>query len=530
MAPRLGVAILVAALAASRALGQTTATNERAVVVISDLHMGIGRDASGAWHPYEDFRWAPEFSSFLEAVNSEGKRAVDLVLNGDAFDLVQSAAKDCANSPEVGCTEAEAVARLDRVLTAHQAEIAAARNFARAGSNRVVFVPGDSDAALLFPAVERRLLGAFNAPATRVEVARQGFWLSRDGRIHAEHGHQIGLSAHRFENWPAPFIRRDGREHLIRPLGERIAGGFYERLEGKYPVVDNLAMLGTGVKYALAADGVTDAGELAPDLLKYQLFETMSWQQFRMELDDGDVEPPLWDIAQVRSQGGAMLVSTLPEDDPFRRLAARALADGRLDPVVRSLTDEAIVALCDYRAAVRRARRRFEPAVSQFAPRGPVIAECPRTPETRGAIFDYFWRSRDLTLAKHLESLNARLPVGAKPTVFVHGHSHLADRSQTNANMISGGLLKIPSEGFSPVRGALTPIVINGGAWQRTLTPVQLERVLPDRELRSLQPEDLAPCYSFVQIPAYHDTPAPTVRYWQQNGSGAWALAAACSR
>ena len=33
--------------------------------------------------------------------------------------------------------------------------------------------------------------------------------------------------------------------------------------------------------------------------------------------------------------------------------------------------------------------------MTQFAPRGPAVTECPRTPETRGAIFEYFWRSRD---------------------------------------------------------------------------------------------------------------------------------------
>jgi hypothetical protein len=85
-------------------------------------------------------------------------------------------------------------------------------------------------------------------------------------------------------------------------------------------------------------------------------------------------------------------------------------------------------------------------------------------------------------------------------------------------------------EGFSPVRGAVTPVVINGGAWQRTITPVQLERVLAERELRSLGPEDLAPCYGFVQIPPYADTPAPAVRYWRQETAGGWAIAAGCGR
>ena len=82
-------------------------------------------------------------------------------------------------------------------------------------------------------------------------------------------------------------------------------------------------------------------------------------------------------------------------------------------------------------------------------------------------------------------------------------------------------------DGFSPVRDALSPVVINGGAWQRTITPVQFGRLqeahgMSDAELlAALRPEHLAPCYSFVQIEAYADTPErPSVRYWRQADDG----------
>jgi hypothetical protein len=400
-----------------------------------------------------------------------------------------------------------------------------------------VFVPGDHDAALLGPTINRRLVRALAAPAARAEVVTSAYWLSPDGQVYAEHGHQIGFSAHRFENWPSPFVRRRGSDYLARPWGEQVIQDFYNRVEDRYPVVDNVAAAGIGVKYALAADGVADAGDAAPRLLRYFLL-TMSWQQFRMELNDGEVQPPRWDVSQARVQGPAFLVSAMPDDDLFKPLAARALADGRLAKSVEELTDDEIAAVCDYRAALRRARRRFEAAVTQFAPRGPVVAECPRTPETRGGVFDYFWQSRDLVFARHLETVARRLPGPPRPiTVFVHGHTHLPDRTQTVANMISGGLLKIPMEGFSPVRGALSPVAINGGAWQRTIAPAQLDRLKTERNLsdhdlmRSLQPEDLAPCYSFVHIPPYTGTPVPSVRYWRQaDGGGGWALATGCGR
>jgi hypothetical protein len=507
----------------------------RTIVVLSDLHMGAGRDRSGKWYPYEDFRWSPEFAAFLAAVDRQGGSAVDLILNGDTFELLQSTESNCAGAAAgLGCNEVEALARLERVLRAHEADVKALGQFARAGSNRVVFVPGDHDAALLVPGIGRQVERALAAPAGRVEVTASGDWSSADDQVYAEHGHQIGPSAHRFENWPSPFVRRGGREQLARPWGEAVIQELFNRYEPRYPVIDNVVASGIGVKYALAADSA-DVGDLAAPLVRYLLF-TMSWQQFRMELDDGDVQPPTWDVAQVRAQGPPFLVSSLPDDDRLKPLAAKALADGRLAQSMEELGDDEIVAVCDYRAAMRRARRRFEPVVTQFQPRGPVVAECPRTPESRGAVFDYFWRSRDVVFARHLETVARRRSGRARPSVFVHGHTHLPDRSQTGANMISGGLLKIPMEGFSPVHGALTPIVINDGAWQRTITPVQLDRLASDRGvpekelLASLQPEDLAPCYSFVQIESTGGAPVPAVRYWRQSATGDWAIAAACGR
>src|SRR4029078_13061502 len=115
---------------------------------------------------------------------------------------------------------------------------------------------------------------------------------------------------------------------------------------------------------------------------------------------------------------------------------------------------------------------------------------------------------------RHLATVTTRLPQRSGPIrVFVHGHTHLADRGQANANMISGGLLKIPMEGFSPVRGQLTPVVINDGAWQRTITPAQLDPPASEKGVSvldligTMKPEDLPPCYSFVQISTENGAP-----------------------
>jgi hypothetical protein len=512
---------------------QPSPSPSRTTIVLSDLHMGRGRDATGAWHPTEDFRWPAEFKAFLSAADRAGTSAVDLVFNGDVFELASAGDRACGADGEIGCAEREVRAQLETIFGAHRAELEAIGGFAKAGSNRVTFVPGDADAALLLPTVAQRVVRAIGAPSGRVEVSAKGFWVSRDGRVHAEHGHQLPWSGHRLEEWPAPFAKeRAGREtgglYLRRSTGDRLTSDLYRSLEPKYPLVDNVAVLGAGLKRALGSEAASPATPLTPELLRHLLFSTINWQQFRMELDDGDVEPPAWAVSDVRAQGGAFLLSTVPDDDPIRPLLVTALKASDLDVTTRALRDDEIVMLCDYRAAVRRARRRFEPAVTQFAPRGPAVTECPRTPDTRGGLYDYFWRSRDNSYVTYIDEVAKRLSTKTPPAVFVLGHTHLADRAQERANMISGGLLTIPMQGFSPRRKALTPIVINGGAWQRTITPVQLDRRLSDRPFSSLGPEDLAPCYSFVTIPSYTDAPSPQVQYWRRDDTGVWTVGQDC--
>ena len=527
---RLGTALVLAAAAsiglhsaASGAAQQDAAP--RLIAVLADLHMGSGQAG-------EDFHWADELEGFLAALDAEGAGATDLVLNGDTFEL---AAADCVrDDPALGCTEPEALAELERVLAAHPRAIDALAAFARSGSNRLVLVPGDRDAALLFPAVGARVEEALGA--TRAEVSAAGAWASSDGQVYVEHGQQIGWRADRFANWPEPFIERSGRRHLERPRGARTAGALIREHEQRYPVVDNFADAGAGLAYALAAAGTADLGSAAADLVRYVLFR-MPWQQFRVDLDIGDVQPPAWDLAAARAQGPSLLVDSLPADDPFRPLAQRALEAGALGELASALSDEELTALCDYRAATRRARRRFERYLTQIDPQGPPVAECPRQPDSRGGQFDYFWRTRDLIYGRRLETVQAALPDRGRPiAVFVHSHTQLVDWRQRVLVSTSQGRPVI-ADGFSPVRDALTPVVINGGAWQRTITPVEFLRLqaaagLSAAELlRALRPEHLAPCYSFVRIDPYEGTPAaPAVRYWRQAEGGAWEFAGECGR
>ena len=152
---------------------------------------------------------------------------------------------------------------------------------------------------------------------------------------------------------------------------------------------------------------------------------------------------------------------------------------------------------------------------SQFPPRGPALPECPRTADTAGPAFDYFFNTRNVVFARHLETIGKNVTRGGQSiTLFVHNHTHFGDRSGTNALYFP-----LVPLGFSPARKAITPVVVNGGAWQRTTTPLELERMKAQRGvpfqdlLRSIQPEQLAPCYGFVHIAPYKERPVPTMHY-----------------
>jgi UDP-2,3-diacylglucosamine pyrophosphatase LpxH len=486
------------------------ASSARLVIVISDLHMGPGRDpATNQWHPIEDFRWREEFEAFLRAIDTAGKGATDLVLNGDTFDLWQSATGECrGGEAHLGCNEEEALARLERVLTGHASEIAALGAFARSGANRIVLVPGEHDAALLMPQVARRIQAALDSPG-RADVAARGYWISADGRVYAEHGHQLPGDPYRLASWPTPFVDAAGARRLERSRGEQLVASIYNEWESQFPIVDNVAQDGAGVKYLAAADANAISADRIAPLLSFFMARP-SWQQFRLELDGGDVQPPEWDLEAARRAGLAFFAESLLPDDRFRPVVERAISDGRLTADARTMNDRELAAVCDFRAALRRSRRRLERSMTQARTVGPVLSECVRLPATRGSAYDYFWRSRDELFGTHLESVRRSLPLDGRADavrVFVHGHTHL------------------PAVGFVPARNVEWPIVLNAGAWQRTVTPFQLERVLEERGwsagqlLRELRVEDLPGCYGVVWIEPYTRDPRPRLRFWRTDGT-----------
>jgi hypothetical protein len=484
---------------------------DRVTVVIGDLHLGEGRDAGGRWRASEDFRWHDEFTRFLEAVSAEaGGHAVDLVFNGDTFELSGAAAGECVGTDRAGCSESEAVRRFERVARAHRDTLAALGRFASAADNRVHVVPGHDDAALLLPAVAAAFGRAFG-PGGRVGLAGTGAWRSDQGRVLVEHGHQLPRSPGRFARWPRPWFDEPGGPVLERTLEERALAPLVRSLEDRLPVLDNIVEQGVGVKFALSIEADALPPVSALDLARILLAKPV-WGQFRSDLEEDIGTPATWDLARARAQGPRLVAESFAADDPLRPWMVEALRSAPPDALA-SLSDEELDSLCDYRAAVRRSRRRMERALSQMTPTGPAPTECPRSPDTVGPAFQYFWRSRDRDERERLAELDTG--GGRAPDVYVTGHTHVADRGFT-----------LQADG-RPVH------VINPGAWQRTITPARLEAIKTERgwstrdALERLTPEDLTACYAAAWIAADNGSPRAALRWWRPDGQ-VWSFADRC--
>jgi hypothetical protein len=472
---RIGFCIFAMMLCSWRAAPQSG----RLIAVIGDLHLGPARN---------DFRWGDDLAAFLKAVNQAGNGSTDLVLNGDTFDLTGCRHTD----PRLGCTEAEALALLDKTLTAHSAEISQLSAFAHTGMNRITIVPGDQDAALLYAAVSKRA-----GQAVGGDIASRGSWVSPDGAVYVEHGHQLASDPFRFTHWPQPFIKDSGTDYVERTWGEQLVTDLYNQNKARFPILDSIAEDGAGLKYGIAADPkIAERPGIGP-LLKFFLTR-MTWQQFRQDLDGGAIEAPAWDLAAIRKLGPAFFAASLLPDDRFHALADKAAASGNLKLDPADFPDAELTAICDYRGALRRARRRNERSMTQVPFTGPSLQECPRLESTRGPEFGYFWRSRNIRFTAEIENKPIKL--------FVYGHTHL------------------PNRGFVPDRQGQAPQVMSPGAWRRTITPNQLDEMMKDRgwseadALSKLAPEELPACYGVIWIAPYAGTPAPALRFWRHDG------------
>jgi UDP-2,3-diacylglucosamine pyrophosphatase LpxH len=468
----------------------------RYLAVISDLHLGVGRKADGTWHRSEDFRWDGALRTFLGRTHECGRGRTDLVIAGDLLELWQPLAQQkCKDSD--GCTVDEMAAIATTVLAGHQGTLAAFKDFATKGDNVLHVIPGNHDATLLLPQIWKLFHDAVGAPDGRVKLVPNGVWLSGDGVVLIEHGHQIGSDVNRYDAWPQILRKANGREFVVQPWGERFVQTLFNAEEETYTIIDNLSPESAGARYRMADRGLwRTAGDMAR-FLAFNLFET-SIQQKGQFLGDPNEQQPKWDVGIGRGMGHELFANALDAKDPFR---AALLADtteakalrAELDAMARDPGKTSVAEvemLCD-QIAIRKVDQRLceKPHLGSgmerlLVPRKRVMAD--------------YLRAR----IKETGLQNAR--------VFIYGHTHLLEEAWT---------LSLSS--------FVRMTVLNTGAFQRVVDEKGFlaraekakPKLSPQKALKKFSPEDLAPCYTAVLVPYADGKPkAQTVRWLAPEG------------
>lgn len=170
-------------------------------MILSDVHLWEAVAGDDLWMRYRQRRFFPDdaIASLLAGL-SRGVPDGDfeLVLDGDIFDFDVPRPDGREDTPH---TEPDAERRVARILDDHPAFVDALAALLARG-HRVVFVSGNHDVQLVFPAVRARILArleeatarraAPSAKAANVRVHvlfRAWFHRTRDGVV-VEHGHQ----------------------------------------------------------------------------------------------------------------------------------------------------------------------------------------------------------------------------------------------------------------------------------------------------------------------------------------------------
>lgn len=496
---------------------------------VSDLHLGVGRDAANNWVPTEDFRWHEDLQSFLDYISSSSGNEAQLVVLGDMLEMWQSSKMECSKvaglvdcrvtdcgGTQTGCSENEAEARLAKIVSQHQDTLRALGAFAARGNNRLIIVPGNHDAALLLPTVAQELLQAINAPQGRATVEMSGRWLSPDAKVLAEHGHQFD-DVNSFRGWPTPFATSDGQTLMERPGGELLVQTFYNRYEYQFPTIDNFATESAGVGYAmkeLRGAGVAIGGF---DFMHFLLFRSSIRQRFDWlgeKPEPGGVE---WDIDKIKRLDDAEFVLySVEPTSPERQVLADAYAKGELAGLVRQLRTNEIELLCN-RAEVFAQQREHSGGG------GPQIKRCPQK-NSQGARLGYFAKklllADDVVLKGYLRRTKSALPNPRKPfQIYIYGHTHSA---------------KYPWIVDASPEWDVS--VVNTGAFQRIASDkfvAKLPASVRDDPafLSKLKPEQLPECYSFVTLKGTPAEPTAALRFWRRkDAAGGWGEAGACDQ
>src|SRR5215467_153534 len=200
-------------------------------IIISDLHVGGGKNDPGDDHVYKK----QEFVRFLESIPEARDGKVELFINGDFLEFAQVLPDVFQpTSPDFWCSQDESKAKLNAILTGHKDMFDALGGFQKNG-NQVTISAGNHDVDLYWQGVQDDLRRAIH-PDIKFELG-ENVYFRYGTRLVIGHGHMYD-PANSFKNWKNP-IDKDQQRLEMCP-GTLFMVKFVNWLEASFPFSDNV--------------------------------------------------------------------------------------------------------------------------------------------------------------------------------------------------------------------------------------------------------------------------------------------------
>jgi UDP-2,3-diacylglucosamine pyrophosphatase LpxH len=191
----------------------------KTILVVSDLHLSAGMNIHSRKNLLEDFHYDKELIEFIEYHISGNfiDREVELVINGDFFDLL--AVPFVPYFDDEYWSEEAALEKLKMIVEAHKGVIQALKFFLKFPRNKLIYIIGNHDAELIFPALQNYVYSLFNeTDRSKLRILlNEGQSYSPVEGIEVKHGHEFEL-AHHFSS-QSLITDIDGNKYFLPPWG-----------------------------------------------------------------------------------------------------------------------------------------------------------------------------------------------------------------------------------------------------------------------------------------------------------------------
>lgn len=193
---------------------------KKTILVISDIHLGAGTYVNGVRNILEDFHYDEEMVDFLNYYSKGDyeKREVELIINGDLFDLL--AVPYVEYFDDEFWSEEAALEKLKIILEAHPEVMNAFGEFLGKKNKKIIFIIGNHDGELVLKNLQTHLLEQFPEHLREnfiILAEPTGEYSPAEG-ILLKHGHEYEI-AHQFDPVASVALDEEGRRYFIPPWG-----------------------------------------------------------------------------------------------------------------------------------------------------------------------------------------------------------------------------------------------------------------------------------------------------------------------